>query len=118
MPATVLIVEDDRELRHYVQALLEKKGYRVVAAENGLQGFLEAAITPPDAVLMDLALPEMGGERAGKLIRERLPNVPICIVSGNPEIAEVAEALSADYLPKPFNDKALLEIVARLVDKH
>jgi CheY-like chemotaxis protein len=69
---TVLIVDDDRNLRWLYQAELDSAGYRTLVAENGRQAIEIAATEAPDVVVMDIRMPEMDGlEAMGRILRDR-----------------------------------------------
>jgi two-component system, response regulator, stage 0 sporulation protein F len=70
--ATVLIVEDDRNLRRLYQSELDSAGYRTLVAENGREATEVAAMEAPDVVVMDIRMPEMDGlEAMGRILRDR-----------------------------------------------
>jgi DNA-binding response OmpR family regulator len=111
------VVEDDPDLREYVAGLLRAQGHTVETAENGMKGAFRAGSFHPDLVLLDLNLPAADGRTLGRIFREKLPGVALCIVSGSEDIAQVASELGASYVPKPFTDKGLLTTVAELLSK-
>ncbi len=70
--STILIVDDDKNLRRLYQAELEAEGYQVVVAENGRQALELASSQPLDLVVMDIKMPEMDGlEAMGRLLQDR-----------------------------------------------
>jgi two-component system OmpR family response regulator len=113
--ARVLVVEDDADLREYIAGLMRAQGHTVEVADNGLKASFKAGSFHPDVVLLDLNLPAADGRRIGKVLRERLPGVAICVVSGSEDIAQVAQEIGASYVPKPFNDKTLIATVNHLL---
>jgi CheY-like chemotaxis protein len=111
---TILIVEDYADTRELLATLLRRKGYRVIEAEDGVEGLLKAGAFCPDLILMDLSLPEMDGVEAARHIhaQPKLAHTPIFVVS-----AFLTDAVRTDVrlagcvaiFPKPFDTVALLE---------
>ncbi|MEX2261751.1 MAG: ATP-binding protein [Bryobacteraceae bacterium] len=111
---TILVVEDEAIILQFTKAALERRGYTVLAAENGLEAvnlFREkaAAIT---AILLDLAMPVMGGEEAFKRITDIRPGVPVVVASGYSE-AEIRQRFGdrpvASFIQKPYTAAQLAE---------
>src|SRR5260370_39331216 len=84
---TILLVEDDEDTRYLMQLEMERRGYRVIEAEDGEKAVALAQQEYPDIILMDLSLPRMDGLEATKQIREveRLRAVPIVAVTAHQE---------------------------------
>lgn len=111
--ARILVIEDEAPIRRFLRIALEAGGFEAVEADRGRQGVQLAATAAPDAVLLDLGLPDMDGKQAIALIRE-WSQVPILILSVRDGEAEKIAALDAgadDYVTKPF---ATGELMARL----
>jgi CheY-like chemotaxis protein len=114
---TVLVVEDLACLREAVQAVLGFAGYRVVSAEDGLEGVEAAHDHRPDLVLMDIDMPVMDGFEAAEELR-RSPvtrEIPIVAMTAR-EFAggDPRRFLFSGYLQKPVPSARLLEVIARL----
>jgi CheY-like chemotaxis protein len=114
---TILVVEDLSDTRELLSVLLLQQGYKVILAENGLEGLLKASGTHPDLIIMDLALPEMDGVEAARRIHEtpKLSHIPIFVVSAylTKEVeAEVRAAGCAEMFGKPFDFDSLLETIS------
>jgi two-component system KDP operon response regulator KdpE len=110
VPATVVLIEDDREIRHWLRVVLEAEGYRLCFAEAGEQGLTETAARQPDLVLLDLGLPDLDGVEVIRRIRE-WSKVPIVVISARGQEQDKVDALDAgadDYVSKPFGTKELL----------
>jgi len=106
----VLVVEDDKRMRAYLQATLSDQRFRVAEAETGAEALTQAAGHNPDFVVLDLGLPDMDGIEVTTKLREWTP-VPILILSVRGEEAAKIAALDAganDYLTKPFGTGELL----------
>ncbi len=120
---TILIIEDYSDTRELLSALLRSHGYRVVEAEDGIEGVLKAGWLYPDLILMDLSLPEMDGVEAAARIhaQAKLSRIPIFVISAYlTESVEkaVREAGCVEVFGKPFDPLVLLErIDANLGDK-
>ena len=106
----VLVVEDDRDIRQLLRTLLEAHDYRVVLAESAERALIEARSHQPDAVLVDLGLPDRDGQSVIREIRQ-FSTVPILVLSARTMEAEKIRALDGgadDYVTKPFDSGELL----------
>jgi two-component system, OmpR family, KDP operon response regulator KdpE len=107
---TVLVVEDEPEIRHFLRTSLGAEGYRVVEAENGERGAIEAGTQKPDLAIVDLGLPDLDGVEVIRRIRAWSP-MPIVVLSARARERSKVEALDAgadDYVTKPFGVGELL----------
>lgn len=106
MKKCILIYEDDRELLELCRIILSKPG-RTVKTFSRCENILEdIRHFKPDLILMDLWIPEIGGEKAIKLVKAEPENdhISVILFSANSEIAEICAKLGADdYLKKPFD---------------
>ena len=110
MMPLILIVEDDRQMRTYLQATLTDQLFRIVQAETGADGLAQANGHNPDFVILDLGLPDMDGLEVITKLRE-WTTVPLLILSARGrEDAKIAalDAGANDYLTKPFGTGELL----------
>jgi two-component system KDP operon response regulator KdpE len=108
-----LLIDEDVGIRRLLRVTLESNTYRVVEAANGRDGLVQAARYQPDAVLLDLDLPDIGGLEILRHIRE-WSRVPVLILSVRDREQDKIAALDAganDYLTKPFH---IGELLARL----
>jgi two-component system KDP operon response regulator KdpE len=106
----VLVVEDEPQMRRFLRASLGAEGYRVREAWTVADGLREVTAEHPDAVLLDLGLPDGDGLELVRRVRE-WSSVPVIVVSARGREEEKVAALDAgadDYLPKPFGTKELL----------
>ncbi|MEJ2366056.1 MAG: response regulator [Deltaproteobacteria bacterium] len=115
-PLTVLVVEDDAELREILQAEFELEGLTALTATNGSEAVTAAREFKPDLILMDLMMPVMDGIEATKIVKdnEETKHIPIVMLTaaGNREdIVAALEAGAVDYITKPF---FMPELKARL----
>jgi len=108
--ATIIVIEDEAQIRRFLRTTLTSEGYQVIEAETGKQGLIEAATHKPDLIILDLGLPDMDGVEVVKGIRE-WSSVPIVILSARSQESDKISALDAgtnDYLVKPFGVGELL----------
>jgi two-component system KDP operon response regulator KdpE len=107
---SVLIIDDEPPIRRLLRLTLEPVGYRVYEAETGQLGLQEAAVKRPDAIVLDLGLPDMDGLTALKRLRE-WSQTPVLVLTVRDQEADKVAALDggADvYLTKPFGTAELL----------
>ncbi len=108
--STVLIVDDDPQIRKMLIAVLADEDFKIIECENGKSAARLSVSAKPDLVLLDLNLPDMDGKDVVKALREWL-QVPIIILSSRSADEDVIELLNLgadDYVTKPFNFDLLL----------
>jgi two-component system KDP operon response regulator KdpE len=108
--ATILVVEDEPEIRRVLHASLGAEGYRVVESASGRRGAIDAGTHKPDMAIVDLGLPDLDGVEVIRRIREWSP-MPILVLSARVQERSKVEALDAgadDYVTKPFGVGELL----------
>lgn len=106
----VLIVEDDRNIRKFLQTILEANDYDVLVAETGNEAYSLITSRCPDVVILDLGLPDMDGMNILKEVRS-WSNMPVIVVSARTHERDKVEALDMgadDYITKPFGTSELL----------
>src|ERR1019366_1144913 len=109
----ILIIDDDPDLLSVCRVGLEALGHELNTAETGKDGLTEAAIRPPDVIVLDLGLPDLDGLEVCKRIRTWSP-VPIIVLSADGSEDRKVDALDEgadDYMTKPFG---MRELNARL----
>ncbi|MBZ0096941.1 MAG: two-component system response regulator KdpE [Sulfuricella sp.] len=114
---SVVVVEDEKQIRRFVRSALEAEGCRVFEAESGKQGLIEAATRKPDLIVLDLGLPDLDGVEFIRDLRS-WSAVPILILSARSTENDKIVALDAgadDYLTKPFGVGELLARVRALL---
>ena len=110
MSPTVLVVEDEPEIRQFLRSSLNAEGYRVIESPNGRRGSLDAGMHKPDLAIVDLGLPDFDGLEVIKRIREWSP-MPIIVLSARIQERSKIDALdngADDYITKPFGVGELL----------
>lgn len=114
MTATcVLLIEDELPIRRFLRPAIEAAGWRLIEADTGRQGLLEASQVHPAVIILDLGLPDLDGIEVVRRIRE-WSSVPIIILSARGQERDKIEVLDAgadDYVQKPFN---VAELIARM----
>ena len=108
---SVLIVEDDRVIADVLARELEAHGYRTVVARSGREAIDASTTAPPDAVLLDLGLPDLDGVHICRTLRKAMPAVPIVILTARDTDVDIVVGLDAganDYVTKPFSTHVLL----------
>ena len=106
----ILVVEDDAPVRNLITNTLKAHDYRFITAINGENAIMETASHNPDAILLDLGLPDIDGIEVISRIRS-WSDVPIIVISARSEDWDKIEALDSgadDYLTKPFSVEELL----------
>ena len=110
---TVLLVEDEPEIRRFLRTSLAAEGFRVAESSTGRRGSIDAATHKPDLAIVDLGLPDMDGVAVIRNIRAWSP-MPIIVLSARVQEKSKLEAFEAgadDYVTKPFG---IGELVARI----
>lgn len=110
---TILVIDDEPQIRKLVRITLEGAEYRVLEAESGHLGLNEAALGRPDLIVLDLGLPDMDGVEILKRLREwsRVPVLVLSVRDATDQKVAALEAGADDYLTKPFDGS---ELIARL----
>ena len=116
--ARVLVVDDAAFMRVRAAKVLADDGHEVAMAENGREAVSKYVEWHPDAVLMDITMPEMDGLAALKEIRKFDPNARVAMVTAMGQQAIVMEALKSgakDFILKPFQPDRVLAALAKLL---
>jgi two-component system KDP operon response regulator KdpE len=110
---TILVVDDEPQIRRAMRTSLEAHGYRLETAANGEEGLLKAADVAPDLVFLDLGLPDLDGTEVISRLRS-FSEVPVIVLSVRDRQTDKVAALDAgadDYVTKPFG---MEEVLARM----
>ncbi len=109
MPKTVLVVDDEERLVALLKAYLTQEGFRVVTAENGRVGLIQARQENPDIIILDIMMPEMDGYEFLRFnSKER--DIPVILLTAKLEESEKVLGLELgadDYVTKPFSPREL-----------
>lgn len=109
-PSSILLIEDELQMRRFLRVTLQSEAYRVLEAETAKEGLAQAATCSPEVILLDLGLPDMDGLDVIKAIRE-WSMIPIIVISAREQEGDKVKALDGgadDYLTKPFSAGELL----------
>src|SRR3954469_20007564 len=110
----VLIVDDDRSLREALRRTLVLGGYETAFAENGREALAQVAAAAPDALVLDVGLPDLDGLEVCRRLRADGNRIPVLMLTARDAVEDRIDGLDAgadDYLVKPF---AVGELKARL----
>jgi len=117
-PLRVLLVEDDRSLRRYLEVVLRRKGYEVIVAVDGLEAMRVTLTTPVDLVVTDAIMPNLNGYELVRFLRNtpQLSHLPIVLLSA----LEIKESKNEDhkadvYLSKPVSPEDLIACLEKLM---
>ncbi len=118
--STLLIVDDEEELRENLRDLLEFSGYTVVAASTGEEALEQFYAKSFDAVLLDIQLPGIDGLETLKRIKEVRPEIPVAMVSASSVrgiLAKAEEYGANRTILKPYSHQEMLDAVKEMLGK-
>jgi DNA-binding response OmpR family regulator len=114
MKKNILIYDDDEEILLLCKIILKKHDYNVQTFSSCDDVITDVRNLKPDFILMDLWIPQLGGEKAVKILKENADTkqVPIFLFSANSDIEDICHKIHADgFIAKPFDLKVFLEII-------
>ena len=114
MKKNILIYDDDEEILLLCKIILKKYNYHVETLSYCDDVMADVLRLKPDFILMDLWIPEMGGEKAVRIIKnnESTKHIPVFLFSANADIKEICDKVNASgYIAKPFDLKTFLEVI-------
>ena len=120
MPKKILAVDDERHIVRLVQVNLERQGYRVETAGNGVQALAKIRANRPDLLVSDVMMPEMDGLELLSTIRRdaMLYDLPVIMLTAKAQNSDVVDSYQRGvdmYLTKPFNPIELIQFVRRVL---
>lgn len=107
----ILVVDDDKNIRRLIQALLEAENYTVTTAENGIEALIVFEKEHIDLAVVDIMMPKMDGYEFTKLLRDQNNNLPILMVSAKQEADDRHKGFKMgtdDYITKPIDEEEML----------
>jgi len=116
---TILLVEDDRSIRRYLEVILSRAGFKVITAADGLEAMKVALASPIDAVVTDAVMPHLNGYELCRFLRRhpKLSCLPVILLSGleRADSAPDADSRADVYLAKPVRPEELTSSLGRLL---
>jgi len=116
----IFVVDDDAPVRRALDRLLRVAGYRVRAFASAHDVLEELPSSTPACMIIDVRMPERNGLELFETLRSTRESIPVIFITGHGDIAMAVRAMkagAADFLAKPFDDKALLDAVAQATSK-
>ena len=115
--ATLLVIDDEPQIRRFLRISLTSQGYKVIEAATGADGLAQAALGRPDLVVLDLGLPDMDGRQVLTDLREwsMVPVLVLSVRAGESEKVLALDAGANDYVTKPFGIQEFLARVRALL---
>jgi len=119
-PARVLVIDDEPQIRRFLDISLRAQGYVVALAETGRQGLEALALEGADVVVLDLGLPDRDGQSVLTELRQwsQVPVIVLTVRSSQAEKVAVLDAGANDYVTKPFGIQELMARISALVRTH
>lgn len=117
---TILVVDDDAQIRILLRDRLQGNNFNVILAENGKEGLKLAFDHEPDLVLLDLQMPEMDGLSVLKQLKQQKPEVTVIILTAFGSIERAVEAMkfgAYDFLPKPCKPAHILMVIRKALER-
>ena len=117
----VLVVDDEKAIRDSLRMILEYEGYRVDEANGGKTALTRVAASDPDAVLLDIKMPEMDGLQVLAAFKERGYSVPVLMISGHADVDTAVEATrrgAYDFFEKPLQRERVLVSLRNAIETH
>jgi CheY-like chemotaxis protein len=116
----ILVVEDNADMRDFLQRILERRGYGFLGAADGVEGMELALTEHPELILMDLSLPTLDGYEATRLLKANpdFAAMPILAVTAHARSVDKEKALEAGcdaYISKPYSIHQLFELIERFL---
>ena len=122
MNETILIIEDEEEIRSNLKELLELIDYKILTAENGKLGINTAIKNSPDLIICDILMPDINGyevyEELQKCIKTHL--IPFIYLTAKADISDIRKGMQLgadDYIIKPFSSQDIIKSVRKRIDK-
>ncbi len=116
-PSTILLIDDEPQIRKFLRISLVAQGYKVIEAATGTEGLAQAALAKPDLLVLDLGLPDMDGQQVLSEVREwsQVPVLVLSVRAGEGEKVKALDSGANDYVTKPFGIQEFLARVRALL---
>ena len=119
MKFTILVIDDEKNIREGLSMALEDEGYEVITAEDGKKGLEKALYDSVDLIITDLRMPLVSGEEILKKVVAELPSIPVIVLTGHGTVELAVEAMrigAYDFLTKPLDLDRLFRLVKRALE--
>jgi len=106
-----MVIEDEQDVRKFINNLLLDHGYSVVEASDGVKALDLIESRRPDLVILDLGLPKLSGESVMTEIRKKFPDMPVVILTAKDAVSDIVKGFNLgadDYITKPFKGEELI----------
>lgn len=116
--SSVLVIDDSLNTRRLIRDILERDGYTIWEAENGLAGLHMATTKTPDCILLDLIMPDIDGLRILRALHEQRSEIPVIVLTAHMQDAVRGQCLelgAAAFIPKPPNADELRHTVKKVL---
>ncbi|MBN1814787.1 MAG: sigma-54-dependent Fis family transcriptional regulator [Anaerolineae bacterium] len=120
MAATVLVIDDDKMIRSFLDSILSEDGYEVLSAATGAEGSATLRAKPVDVVLLDLMLPDEDGISVLRKIKQEEPSVQVILLTAYGAVESAVEAMrlgAYDYIDKPSDVSKLKLVIGRALEE-
>src|SRR5579862_6911707 len=117
--ATILVVDDDREMANLLCDVLREAGYNVLSANSGVEALTQVREDCPDLLVSDVRMSGMSGHELQAELHELVPDLPVVIITAFGSIESAVESMkrgAADYITKPFRNDEFLLLVGRVLE--
>ncbi|MDX1632852.1 MAG: response regulator, partial [Thermoanaerobaculia bacterium] len=118
---TVLVVDDEASIRESLRMILEYEGYDVEEARSGGEALTKVASRAPDALLLDIKMPEMDGLEVLRSLKSQGYEMPVLVISGHADVATAVEATKEgayDFFEKPLQRERVLLTLKNAVERY
>ena len=121
--STILVIEDEKDIRELITFNLKNDDYNVITSINGEEGLEKLALHIPDLILLDIMLPGINGFQFCSLIRKKkkLKDIPVIIITALGDEKNIVKGLEKgadDYITKPFSNKVLLARIKNVLKRN
>jgi two-component system nitrogen regulation response regulator GlnG len=116
----ILVVDDQDDMRWLLSRLLQEQGFEVSTADDGVRALSWVQQETPQAILLDLKMPQLDGLQALASLKELAPEVPVIVITAYGDVRSAVQAMKLgayDFITKPFDNDELLYTVKRAVER-